>query len=44
MIIVGIQVKSTTFMQVARVQAGIDCANCTVDHSLIGISPGIKLL
>ena len=27
-------------MQVARVQAGIDCANCTVDNSLIGISPG----
>ena len=40
MIIVVIQVKSTTLMQVARVQAGIDCANCTVDNSLIGRSPG----
>ena len=27
-------------MQVARVQAGIDCANRTVDNSLIDISPG----
>ena len=27
-------------MQVARVQAGIDCANCTVDNSLKDISPG----
>ena len=27
-------------MQVVRVQAGIDCANCTVDNSLIDISPG----
>ena len=27
-------------MQVARVQAEIDCANRTVDNSLIDISPG----